>query len=40
MNGKCKSDCGRDEVYPATFSDDEKNGLKLDDGDDQIIIAF
>ena len=28
----CESDCGGDEVYPATFGNEEKTGLKLDDG--------
>ena len=27
---RCESDCGRDEVYPATFGDEERTGLKLD----------
>ena len=27
---RCESDCGRDEVYPATFSDEEKNEMKLE----------
>ena len=30
MKGRCESDCGRDEVYPATFGDEERTGLKLD----------
>ena len=30
MEGRCESDCGRDEVYPAIFGNEEKNGLKLD----------
>ena len=30
MEGRCESDCGRDEVYPATFGDEERAGLKLD----------
>ena len=30
MEGSCESDCGRDEVYPATFGDEERTGLKLD----------
>ena len=30
MEGRCESDRGKDEVYPATFGDEEKNGLKLD----------
>ena len=25
-----ESDCGRDEVYPATFGHEERTGLKLD----------
>ena len=28
--GRCKSDCEGDEVYPASFGDKQKNGLKLD----------
>ena len=24
MEGRCKSDCGRDEVHPAAFDDQEK----------------
>ena len=39
MERKCESDCGGDEVYPATFSDDEKTGLKLDGDDDSIMKA-
>ena len=31
MKGRCESDCGRDEVYPATFRNEEETGLKLDD---------
>ena len=30
MEGRCESDCGGDEVYPATFGNEEKTGLKLD----------
>ena len=30
MEGRCESDCKRDKVYPATFGDEEKNGLKQD----------
>ena len=30
MEGRCESEHERDEVYPATFGDQEKNGLKLD----------
>ena len=30
MEGRCESDCGRDEVFRATFSDEERTGLKLD----------
>ena len=33
MVGRCESNCVRDEVYPATFGDEEKTGLKMDDGD-------
>ena len=31
MEGRYESDCGSDELYPATFGDEEKNGLKLHD---------
>ena len=34
MEGRCESNCGRDEVYPSTFGDEERTGLKLDDDDD------
>ena len=30
MKGRCESEHERDEVYPATFGDKEKSGLKLD----------
>ena len=30
MEGRCESYCRRDEVYPATFGDEERTGLKLD----------
>ena len=30
MEGRCESDRGGDEVYPATFGNEEKTGLKLD----------
>ena len=30
MEGRCESACGRDEVYPATFNDEERTGLKVD----------
>ena len=30
MEGRCESDCGGDEVYPATFGNEEKTELKLD----------
>ena len=30
MEGRCDSDCGGDEVYPAAFGYEEKTGLKLD----------
>ena len=33
MEGRCESDCGRNQVYPATLSDEERTGLKLDDDD-------
>ena len=31
MEKRCESDRERDEVFPATFGDEGKNGLKLDD---------
>ena len=34
MEGRIEHDRGSDEVYPATFGDEEKTGLKLDDDDD------
>ena len=39
MEGKCESDRGGDEVYPATFDDEEKNGLKLDDDDNEFLLT-
>ena len=30
MEGRCESNRGGDEVYPATFGNEEKTGLKLD----------
>ena len=30
MEVRCVSDCGRDEVYPATFGEEERTRLKLD----------
>ena len=39
MEGKCKSDRGEDEVYPATFGDEEKSGLKLEDDDETNEVA-
>ena len=30
MEGRCESDRGGDEVYPATFGDEERTGLKLE----------
>ena len=30
MEGRCESDRGGDEGYPATFDDEERTGLKLD----------
>ena len=30
MQGRCESDCGGDEVYLATFGNEEKTGLKLE----------
>ena len=34
MVGRCESNRGGDEVYPATFGNEEETGLKLDDDDD------
>ena len=34
MEGRSESDRGGDEVYSATFGDEEKTDLKLDDDDD------
>ena len=30
MEGRCESDCRGNEVYPATFRNEEKTGLKLE----------
>ena len=30
MEGRCESNRGEDKVYPATFDNEEKTGLKLD----------
>ena len=38
MEGRCESDFTRDEVYPATFGDEEKCRLKL--YDDEIATNF
>ena len=38
LEGRCESDCGMDEVYPATFGDEEKTGLKLDDDDESRLV--
>ena len=35
MEGRCESNRGGDEVYPATCGYEEKTGLKLDDDDDE-----
>ena len=35
MEGRCESNRGSNEVYPATFSDEGKTALKLDDDDDE-----
>ena len=40
MEGRCESDCGRDEVYSATFGDEERTGLKLDGDDDDETAQF
>ena len=34
MEGRCESHGVGDEVYLATFGDEKKTGLKLDDDDD------
>ena len=34
MEGRCESNCGGDEMYSATFRNEEETGLKLDDDDD------
>ena len=39
MEGKYKSHCEGDEVYSATFGDEKKTGLKLDDDDDLLILS-
>ena len=31
MEGRCESDRGGDEVYPATFGNEGKTGLKLEE---------
>ena len=33
MEGRCESNRGGNEMYPATFGNEEKIGLKLDDDD-------
>ena len=33
MEGRCESNRGGDEMYPATFGNEEETGLKLDDDD-------
>ena len=38
MEGRCENDRGGDEVYPSTFGDEKKTGLKLDDDDDMLIF--
>ena len=35
MEGRCESDRGGDEVYPATFGNEEKSGLKLEEKESQ-----
>ena len=40
MEGRCESDWGRDEVYPAASGDEERTGLKLDDDDDKCNLMF
>ena len=34
MKGRCESNRGGHEVYPATFGNEEETGLKLDDEPD------
>ena len=41
MEGWCESNREGDEVYPATFGDEEETGLKLgDDNDDDVVHVF
>ena len=34
MKGRCESNRGGNEEYPATFGNEEETGLKLDDDDE------
>ena len=38
MEGRYERDCERNEVYPATFGDEEKYGWKPDDDDSAKIL--
>ena len=38
MEGRSESNRGEDEVYPATFANEEETGLKLDDDDDDFAV--
>ena len=40
MKERCESGRGGDEVYPATFGNEEKSGLKLDDDDGHCIQSI
>ena len=40
MEGRCASNRGGDEVYPATFGNEEETRLKLDDDDEFMIKSF
>ena len=40
MEGRCESNCGGDEMHPATFENEEETGLKLDDDDDDEINEY
>ena len=39
MEGRSESDRGGDEVYSATFGDEERTELKLDDDDSQLRLV-
>ena len=40
MGGRCESDRGGDEVYPATFGNKEKTGLKPNRRRKKIYLFF